>query len=275
MSVAAVLNFVDRSRIPVQGFAFNFDQAWSGIPVAGHTVEIADACALPEPARLETHGFEQARLACRPLAEIDPAEVEGEWGPAVCAAIRERTGADAVIRWAFSARYSERKADAVRSEVSNPARRVHGDFAPTEFGTTINHSLCREQIAGVANGRRLSRWIGFNAWQPSSPSPYDTPLAVCDTRTVAPDDVVIGRGSAPSNRALAIDLPLFAFNPQHRWYYHSAYAPDETLLFVGLDSAGPDNWRLVPHSAFDNPDAPADAPPRCSVEMRCMALFFE
>lgn len=272
--VNAVLNFVDRASVPGDGFGFDFDPLWSGIPVTGHTIEIRDACALEVPAGLETHGFQQARIACTPLAELDPAEFEPRWGPAVCDRIQQLTGADAVIRWAFSARFSERKTDATRSEVSNPARRVHGDFAPTEFGKAIHHSLCLEQIARVAQGRKLRRWIGMNAWQPFSPAPYDVPLAICDTRTVAPEDVVIGRGSAPSNREMAVDLPLFAYNPAHRWHYYSAYEPDEALLFIGLDSAGPQNWRLVPHSAFDNP-SPVDAHPRCSVEMRCMALFFE
>ena len=95
---------------------------------------------------------------------------------------------------------------------------------------------------------------------------------MCIRDRVAPADVVIGRGSAPSMRELQLDLPLFAWNPDHRWYYYSAFDPDETLLFYGIDSAGPENWRLVPHSAFDGP---ADGNPRCSVEMRCMALFFE
>ena len=122
-----------------------------------------------------------------------------------------------------------------------------------------------------SQGRRLARWIGINAWQPFSPPPYDIPLAICDTRTLAPQDVVIGRGSVPSMRELELDLPLFAWNPVQRCYYYSAFEPDETLLFVGIDSAGQENWRLVPHSAFDGP---AGGNPRCSVEMRCMALFF-
>ncbi|MBO9604093.1 MAG: hypothetical protein J7496_16455 [Novosphingobium sp.] len=272
-SVDAVLNFVDRDAIPGDGFSFNFDPAWSGIPVTAQRLEIRDACALDEPPTLETYGFQKARLDCTPLAQLDPAEFEHQWGAAVRERIRDLTGADAVISWAFSARFSEQKKDAARSDVSNPARRVHGDFAPTEFATEIRHSLCRDQIAEVAQGRRLARWIGFNAWQPFSPPPYDIPLAICDTRTLAPGDVVIGRGSAPSMRELELDLPLFAWNADQRWYYYSAFEPDETLLFYGIDSAGPENWRLVPHSAFDNSGVKG-ANPRCSVEMRCMALFF-
>jgi hypothetical protein len=172
-------------------------------------------------------------------------------------------------------RFSESKADAPRSEVSNPARRVHADFSPAEFGREIRHSLAANEVAGLADGRRLKRWIGLNAWQAWSQPPYDTPLAVCDKNSMSLDDLVIGTGSAPSNPDFTLDLSLFSHNRAHRWYYYSALAPDEALVFLGIDSAQRGAWQLVPHTAIDNPDAPPEAAPRCSVEMRCMALFFE
>lgn len=161
------------------------------------------------------------------------------------------------------------------SDVSNPARRVHGDFSPTEFGREIRHGMAAEAVRKAAQGRTLARWIGINVWQTISLPPYDTPLAVCDTRTVRPGDLVIGKGSAPSMPEISIELPFFAFSERHRWYYYSAMGPDEVLLFSGIDSAAPDSWRLVPHTAFDNPACPQDAPPRNSIEMRTMALFFK
>lgn len=273
--VQAMFNYVDPLHVPQSGFAFTFDHDWSGIPFITREMRIEDASALRTPASLAVEGFQKVSLDGLELRDLDPADFEPRWGAAVCERIREATGADSVVRWAFSARFSERKTDARRSDVSNPARRVHGDFSPTEFGPVIRHRLCAEAIEAVARGRSLKRWIGINAWQPFSPPPYDIPLAVCDARSVTPDDLVIGRGSTPSNPDLAIDLPLFSYSPTHRWFYYSAYAPDEVLLFTGLDSAHPDDWRLVPHSAFDNPACPDDAAPRCSVEMRTMALFFE
>lgn len=271
----ATVNYVDRAQIGKDGLTFNFDQAWSGIPVDSHVMRIADAAALEPPAKLETHGFQTIRISCPDLAGPPREEIELHWVPAVQDRLRELTGADAVACWALSMRFSERKADAPRSEVSNPARRVHADFSPAEFGHGIRHRLTREAIERIAAGRRLRRWFGLNAWQAWSPPPYDTPLAVCDIRAMSLGDLVIGTGSAPSNPEFKLALSLFAHNPAHRWYYYPALAPDEVLVFHGIDSAELGHWRIVPHTAVDNPLAPPDAPPRCSVEMRAMALFFE
>jgi len=274
-TIWAPLNYVDPGGIEGTNFTFTFDHQWTGVPAATQIMPIVDACSLTMPAQLRSEGFEQVQIDCPPLSNLPPEFIEDHWRPALFAAIRNLTGADMVIGWGFSARFSERKMDVERTDVSNPARRVHGDFSPTEFGEVIRHPPCLDAIAAVADGRTLCRWIGINAWQPFSAPPYDTPLAVCDARTVSPRDLNVGRGRAPSRPDLAIDLPFFAFNPNHRWHYFSTFEQNEALLFIGLDSACPGTWRLVPHTAFDNPECPADAPPRCSVEMRTMALLFE
>jgi hypothetical protein len=271
----AIVNYVDPAQIGPDGLTFNFDQAWSGIPVDARTVRIEDAVALAEPPTLETNGFQTLRIACPDLATLPREEIEQYWVPAVKDALLQLTGADAVACWAFSMRFSERKPDAPRNDVSNPARRVHADFSPPEFGHGIRHRLTREAIERIADGRRLKRWFGLNAWQAWSPPPYDTPLAVCDIRTMMLGDLVIGTGSAPSNPGLKLDLSLFSYSPAHRWYYYPALAPDEVLIFHGIDSAELGHWRIVPHTAVDNPLCPPDAAPRCSVEMRTMALFFD
>ena len=49
---------------------------------------------------------------------------------------------------------------------------------------------------------------------------------------------------------------------------------DEALIFKTHDTE-PAAAHCVPHGAFDNPDCPADAPPRASIEMRGIAYWFE
>lgn len=274
-AIEATVNYVDPSRIGAEGLAFNFDPAWSGIPVDARTMTIADAATMAERPTLASHGFQTVRSGGPDLSVLPLVEIERHWLPAVRAQLQALTGADEIACWAFSMRFSETKADAPRSEVSNPARRVHADFSPAEFGREIRHSLAASEVERLAGGRKLARWIGLNAWQAWSPPPYDTPLAVCDKNSMSLGDLVIGTGSAPSNPDFKLDLSLFSYNPRHRWYYYSALAPDEALVFLGIDSAQRDTWQIVPHSAVDNPRAPTGAEPRCSVEMRCMALFFE
>ncbi len=273
-STRGTFHYVDPDRITGPGFRFNFDPQWSGIPLRDRRVPVADACTLSEPPRLDREGFELGRLGIGEIDHRDPGQVEALWRPAVCRLVQQITGADEVASWATGARFSERNAAAARTDVSNPARRVHSDFSPTEFGAAILHPPALEAIERIAPGRPLRRWMGINVWQAISPPPYDTPLAVCDTRTVRPEDLVVGRGSAPSVPGLEVDLPLYQFSDRHRWFYYSHMEPDQALVFSGIDSAAVDDWRLVPHSAFDDPACPSGATPRSSVEIRTMALFF-
>ena len=273
-STTGLFHYADRTRIPESGLRFDFDAQWSGIPVVEARVEVIDAAELADPPRFDREGLETLHLGIPPVDPRDSQALENVWRPAVIRAVQRLTGANAVASWSLGARFSEREGNAPRSDVSNPARRVHGDFAPSEFGHEVQHGLARTAIDAVSDGRRLVRWIGLNVWQALSPPPHDTPLALCDTRTVAPEDLVVGRGSAPSRRDIEIDLPLFCHSPRHRWLYWSRLAPDEAIVFSGIDSSAPGDWRLVPHSAFDDPACPAGAPPRSSVEIRCMALFF-
>ena len=50
-------------------------------------------------------------------------------------------------------------------------------------------------------------------------------------------------------------------------------SPREALVFKVYDSAEDGRARFTAHSAFALPDAPPDAPPRQSVEVRMFVLF--
>jgi hypothetical protein len=50
---------------------------------------------------------------------------------------------------------------------------------------------------------------------------------------------------------------------------------DEVMLIKCFDSADDGRARFVPHSAFVDPTAPADAPPRESIELRTLVFYGE
>ena len=49
--------------------------------------------------------------------------------------------------------------------------------------------------------------------------------------------------------------------------------PDEVIVFKTSES-DPARAQCIPHVAFDDPGAPADAPPRVSIEMRATCYWF-
>jgi hypothetical protein len=48
---------------------------------------------------------------------------------------------------------------------------------------------------------------------------------------------------------------------------------DEALIFKVFDSDATKPSRFTAHSSFDDPNTPADAPPRESIETRTFAFF--
>ena len=61
--------------------------------------------------------------------------------------------------------------------------------------------------------------------------------------------------------------------PGHRWHWFPDMHREEALIFKTHDS-DPGRAHCVPHVAFDNSACAAHAPPRASIEMRALAMWF-
>jgi hypothetical protein len=57
------------------------------------------------------------------------------------------------------------------------------------------------------------RYAVINLWPAIRGPVLDTPLAVCDARTIAKDDLI------PTEEGVKHEVYLFNFSPNHRWYY--------------------------------------------------------
>jgi hypothetical protein len=95
-------------------------------------------------------------------------------------------------------------------------------------------------------------------------------LAVCDARTVAPADLVASDIFYPERSG---EIYQVLHRPRHEWSYFSAMTRDEVLIFKQFDSAGAKLASVTPHAAFEHPAAPAGAPLRESIEIRCLLVF--
>jgi hypothetical protein len=109
----------------------------------------------------------------------------------------------------------------------------------------------------------------INLWRPIRVPVRDMPLAVCDARSIAPQDLV------PSDlvyKERTGEIYSVTYNPAHRWFYLSNMTPDEGLLLKCYDSKTDGRARFAPHTAFRDPTAPADAPHRESIELRTLVF---
>ncbi len=151
-------------------------------------------------------------------------------------------------------------------EVRQPVGCVHCDY------TVHNAIRLFDSMAVGAN--RKGRYAIINAWRNIATAPIqDSHLAVCDARSViAPDDFV------PFDIVSATEVSeTYHLDPGqhnfHKWYYYPNMRKQEILLFMQYDSNPMTKTRYAFHTAVRSPHAAPNAPPRESIECRCIAFF--
>ena len=71
------------------------------------------------------------------------------------------------------------------------------------------------------------------------------------------------------------EIQSLRFDAGHRWLYFPEMEPSEVLLLKCFDSATDGRARFTAHTAFDDPNTPADVEARESIEVRTLAFFAE
>ncbi|ATQ75483.1 methyltransferase [Massilia violaceinigra] len=152
-----------------------------------------------------------------------------------------------------------------RGQPAGPNGCVHNDY--TDHSGDKRLGLVFGELAAQLHGRRYSI---VNVWRSIRAPVLDTPLAVCDARSVAAQDMVEAEVRYPRRTG---EIYLARYSPLHRWFYFPAMHPDEALVFKQYDSQRSGAARFTPHAAFEHPDAPPGVPPRVSIEARCLVIY--
>ncbi len=282
-----------------------------GIEVEEHSLWVRNVRHLAREARptCATNGFE---LQTQPLADeslnfTDHVQVvEGYYDQ--CAAIVQRVTGARAYAFDHNVRSATGKKDQQRiaggQQVQGPAHLVHGDYtlrsAPERLHQLAEPPSGNDTLLGfLETGKSLiapeeaaralddgGRFAIINVWRNIAEEPVATnPLALCDSQTVLPEDLVVFEIHYPDR----IGENYFAkYSPRHTMYYYPAMTRDEVVLIKQWDSAGsfvrsngdvgdmhdpgaPCSFSF--HSAFVDPDTPEDAPDRWSIEVRCMVIY--
>jgi hypothetical protein len=246
------------------------DHSRDNLVLETHAVPIEDARSWSAPPALDREGFalvphRSAIANFRDLEDVNR-KAPGE----IADLMRALTGAEAVAMVGIPLlRFGERSPDSGQLNNSQPARFSHIDASDARARLTA------EQLRPKDIDRPIRRFAQFNIWRAISPPPQDIPLAVCDARSVASDDLVIGEAvfDYRGQSEWSAESTVVRYNPCHRWAYFSGMNRDEALVFICKDS-DPRRVQNVPHCAFDDPSCPAGVAPRASIEMRAMAYWF-
>jgi hypothetical protein len=265
--VDAVLNYLG----PTEGKPHNYTYdppegvARTNIVSDPVTVPIYDARVAAPDASLDLEGFALVHHHSAVRDFYDEDELRRVYYPETEQAIAAATGAKRVFVFDHTVRRripgaEDRAAGAPRQ----PVPRVHVDQTE-KSGPQRVRDLLGDEAEALLQGRVQV----VNLWRPIRGPLQDAPLAMADARTVAPGDLV---GSDLIYRDRVGETYAVRYNPAHRWYYVPAMQPDEALLLKCYDSATDGRARFAPHTAFDDPTAPADKLPRESIEMRALVF---
>jgi hypothetical protein len=235
-----------------------------------HRVEIEDARQADPPPSLDREGFALVPHATAVADFTDTATVDRLYPGEIEALIKSVTGADHVVARGTVLRFVKQdRRDAFVNSL--PAGFVHVDTSRESFAMFAALQLADhpDREAFLAG-----RYVGLNIWRVLTLPPQDMPLAVCAADSVTEADRVTGeaRVDGVGVEEYRFGSSLFRTNPAHRWYYYRDMRPDEALIFKQFDTADPDIVG-VPHVAFPDPSAPADAVPRASAEIRAYAYW--
>lgn len=240
-----------------------------------HPMSIRDARPVSARLSLDEQGFE---LYSRPTSFTDfydEAAVRERYYPEVQGVMQALTGARAVIVFDHNVR------SAVRAARGEPGVRTSVDSAHNDYTEQSGPKRKREILEEAGCADLADRHFAFvNLWRPIIGPVLDTPLAVCDARTVSPADLVptdihhFGESDLRTPRHSG-QIYSLRHNPAHRWFYASAMQTDEILLLKNFDSRTDRAARFMPHTGFRNPDCPQDFIPRESIEARTLVVFGE
>ena len=229
-----------------------------------HRVAIHDARPIADRVSLDANGFALVnhRSAVRDFFDDD--EVRRVYYPEVERVLKQATGAWRVHIFDHTTRRRVEGAQDRSDAPRQPVQRVHIDHTARSGPQRV-----RDLLPDEADELLKGRVQVVNLWRPIKGPVQDSPLAVCDATTIDMADLV------PSDLVYTHrvgETYSVKYNPAHRWFYVPHMQPDEALLLKCSDTSTDVPARFTPHSAFIDPTASADAPPRESIEVRTLVF---
>lgn len=269
--IEAGLNYLRPTALRPYSYAFTPPAGlpWESGEYERIAMPIADARG--RATHIEREGFELREAPTAVADFLDDAEVRAVYYPELAALALAVTGGARAHVFDHLVRQREPERAALnfgRGKTDGKAAangRIHNDY--TEESGRRRLALV---LASAAEAAAVRRYCIVNIWRSIAGPVLDTPLAVCDARTVMARDLVNAEVRYPKRTG---EIYLATHAATHRWSYFSRMDRHEALVFKQYDAQLGGVARFTPHAAFDHPLAPADAPLRESIEARCLVVF--
>jgi len=235
------------------------------------SVRIHDVRDLDRPMDIHYDGF---NFLDRDLPRVDFSEAEDirkRYYPGMVKLALEETGGERAFVFDHLVRQRESSANilqfGLRGSEAKPGAlgRVHTDYSEASGQRRLAWAMEKFAIKEVPR-----RYCIVNIWRSIGGLIEDTPLALCDARSVSALDLVPATLHY-SNRDG--EIYLVKPNASHQWWYRGEMDSDHIVVFKQFDSLANGVSRYVPHSAFDLPGASGAKHPRRSIEVRVFVVM--
>ena len=214
--------------------------------------------------RLDRDGFRFVGHDTKVRDFFDEDEVRRVYYPEMEALVKSESGARRVVVFDHTLRTADDDLRETR-KIREVVRRVHNDY--TEWS---GPQRVRDLLPNEADDLLGRRFAIVQVWRPIRRPVETFPLAICDARSLSPQDLVISERRYPNRIGQTYAI---TFNPAHVWYWFPRMRREEALVFKVYDSLTDGRARWTAHTAFEDPTSPPNAHPRESIEIRTLAFF--
>jgi len=232
--------------------------------IVPRTVAIADARDKVPAPTLDREGFALVDHVSTVTDFYDDSQLHDIYEGEVSALVKHLTGASRVVVFDHTRRSDAKEIRGTRS-IREPSSVIHNDYTDASAEKRL-----RDILPDEADQRLQHRFAIINVWRSIAGPVLTTPLALCDASSIRETDLVAAERRAKDRIG---ELEMATWDPAHRWYWFSGVTPREAVVIKTFDSALDGRARRSIHTAFRNPDAPAGATPRESIETRTFAFF--
>ena len=263
--VVAPLNFT--MPMAEKPYSYNYEPP-PGVPPRNtkeetHEVKILDGRSIIDRLSLDREGFVLVRHPTATSDLYDEEQIRSVYYPECERLIKEFTGAKRVHVFDHIVRNAARMAKG--NTIKGYAGRVHNDYTAWSAPQRV-----RDLMGAEAEELLKHHYAEINVWRPIRGPLLRSPLALCDATTLSEENLVGSELRYPDRTG---ETYVVTYNPGQRWYYFPKMTAEEAVLIRCFDSTRQGAARFSAHGAFDDPNTPADAPPRESIETRALVFF--
>ncbi|KAJ2919648.1 hypothetical protein MD484_g815, partial [Candolleomyces efflorescens] len=233
-----------------------------------HDMVIENVRGKEDQYTLDNSGFQFVRSPAKHTSFTNDEEIEREYYPESIELLKKLTGASRVVIFDHTIRRQRPGVVDDGPQNRQPVAGVHVDQTTKASIARVHRHLPAEDAPGLLE----KRFQVVNLWRPINVPALRWPLGLCDYRSVDPSkDPLPVALVYPDREGETYGIK---YNPDHRWKYLRGMTPEEVVLIKCFDSVQDGSVAVfTPHTGFEDPTTPPDAPNRESIELRALVFY--